>query len=125
MAVTLKQRTEAAADTNEIVKLEVVGVKRWVPLGGDLYEAGVIYNFTRAQADRLLKVTVDGKPVFDFYRPERHKKMVVVGPQEVDMTVQDLSDLVPQSARRIDLGDESELAGIPGIGEDSGEGVRV
>lgn len=120
MTVTIKKPESEAPET---VKLEVVGVKRYVPLNGPLYEAGVIYTFSKAQAERILKIVVDGRPVFDYYKPERYKKMVVVGPDEVDMSANDLRDLVPQAATRMELGDDSELEDIPGLRDEGG--VRV
>lgn len=128
MGVTMKNAGEKAGqDAAETVKLEVVGVKRYVPLKGPLYEAGVIYTFTKAQAARVLKIHIEGKPVFDHYKPERHKKVVQVGPEERDMTSNDVSDLVPLTAARIDIGDDSELDDIPGLRESPAEdgGVRV
>jgi hypothetical protein len=121
MAVTKKDvQPQAEAP---LVRLELVGVKRYVPLDGPLYEAGVIYKFTQEQAKKVMRLTDgDGKPLFDTYKPERHKKVVVLGPQEADMSQESINDITPVSAERLDIGDDDEIRDIIGAEE---EGVRV
>lgn len=120
MAVTHVKK-EVPAEP-ELVKLELVGCKRYVQLHGPLYEAGVIYKFTSEQAAKILRLKdEDGRPLFDKYRPERHKKVVVLGPQEHDMSAENIADIVPVASQRLDIGDDSEIAGII---EDT-DGVQV
>lgn len=97
----------------ELVKLELVGCKRYVPLNGPLYEAGVIYKFTPDQASKVLRLKDEfGRPLFDKYKPDRHQKVVVLGPQEADMSSETIEDITPVSSQRINIGDDSELEGI-------------
>lgn len=114
MAITTKA---VAPEADTSVVLELFNYKRYVRVD-TLYEKGVPYRFTAAQALILMDEVdeVTGTPVWKRYKSPQQRQVVVREVQPQDMTAQkvvapDMSESTDPS-KRIEIGDDSDLAGL-------------
>jgi hypothetical protein len=102
---------------------------------GQLFEAGIPYNFTEEQAETLLEEVEDGSenPIWKRYKRKSEVQRVQVEANgdliPVDMTASVVKELgaVDENApsKRIEIGDDSELAEILGPDGAAEAGVSV
>lgn len=127
MAITKKQ-TEAEATTATVV-LTLAAYDRY-HRGNMLYEKGVPYAFNEDQAAILLDETEsDGRPLWKRYTSKQAEaaRREPVEMVAVDMTataVTELPEADEAGTRRIELGDDGELAAVLGDSADEA-GVTV
>jgi hypothetical protein len=115
--------TATAATAVEHVFLTPALYDRYVRKG-HLFEKGTPYRVTREQADVLLAEVEDesDRPLWRVYKPAATPQALIIaeaarGPAAVDMTgalVEDLPevDANADSKRRLEVGDDSEIAEI-------------
>lgn len=125
----LNVKEGVVAVEQELVKLELSAHKRFVDMKTDtLYEEGVVYKFAKDKALDMLGLMdgISGIPIFKRHKPKADVEVLIQKPAEVDMTQTkpvDSSTSVSHTDKRIDIGDESEIA--EHLAADKGEGVQV
>jgi hypothetical protein len=113
MAITTKSATEETKVVT--VNIELVKYARYVRQD-ILYEKGVPYKFTAAQAEILLEETddVSGMPIWKRWKPASQRMVVQREVQPTDMTAAPVvaADMSEDTTKRIDIGSDDELAGM-------------
>jgi hypothetical protein len=114
MALKTERQVETRPPSDTAV-LELALYKKYT-WGTTTYEAGKPYRFRHQDAMVLLSEQDTGRPIWRLYTPERPKVVPSNEPQDKTWVqalppVENLS-VTPPPAKRIEIGDDSEIADI-------------